>query len=50
VTEQERPTLLTIRVSAGERRAIRSAAAARGMSMSSWIRRLLVGQLVDLER
>jgi predicted DNA binding CopG/RHH family protein len=42
--------LLTIRASSGEIQAIRSAARARGMSMSSWIRKLLVGQLVDLER
>ncbi len=48
--DPQRPALLTIRVSAGERRAIRSAAAARGMTTSGWIRQLLVGQLVDLQR
>ena len=42
--------MLTIRVAAGERRAIRSAATARGMTMSAWIRQLLVAQLVDLKR
>jgi hypothetical protein len=37
-------------MSAAEVRVVKAAAAARGMSMSSWIRRLLVGQLVDLQR
>jgi predicted DNA binding CopG/RHH family protein len=42
-------TLLTIRVSRGELRAIKFAAMARGMNMSAWLRQLLTAQLVDLE-
>ena len=48
--EPDRPTLLTLRMSAAEVRVVKAAARARGMTMSAWIRRLLVGQLVDLER
>jgi hypothetical protein len=46
----QRESLVTFAVSKGELRTIRNAAAARGKTVSGWLRELLRAQLVDLAR
>jgi hypothetical protein len=46
----KRESLVTLPVSKGENRVIRVAAAARGMTVTAWLRQLLKRELVDLQR
>jgi hypothetical protein len=46
----KRESLVTLPVSKGERRVIRVAAAARGLTVAAWLRSLLRRELVDLKR
>jgi uncharacterized protein (DUF1778 family) len=46
----KRESLVTLPVSRAERRVIRVAAAARGMTVTAWLRALLRRELVDLQR
>ncbi|MFO0104935.1 MAG: hypothetical protein ACK516_06605 [Cyanobium sp.] len=46
----KRESLVTLPVSNGERRVIKVAAAARGMTVAGWLRSLLRAELVDLQK